>query len=145
MKNTKGSRRARWEHLVEDFARRVVSWQGRCALRLQDRMARLSLVNQRRIWWLFLVIGSLCICFVLIHPFVSKETVYSRWGVVRTLPATPAVCLPNAPTRIQLFPPIYERFSAAFDSVRLRGNAPIYPLPIFPTSTLQTERKNIQP
>ena len=107
------------EEQVERWVLQFLRWQGRMACKLQHKMNRLSPADQRRVWFFYVVGFSCCISVVLIRPFLKEDATN---GLEYWIPVNAPTW--RAPLSLSqhswiLFPPLYSRFSAAFDSVSI--------------------------
>jgi hypothetical protein len=128
-KNQGNAKHPWWEEQVERWVFLLLRWQGRMAFKLQQKMNHLSPADQRRVWLFYVVGFSCCISVVLVKPFLKED---ASNGLEHWVPMNARTW--RAPLSLSqhtwiLFPPLYSRFSAAFDDVVITPSSfPVYPL-----------------
>ncbi len=129
LKHVGNTKQPWWEEQVERWVFRFLRWQWRVSYKLQQRMDRLSPADQRRVWLFYVVGFSCCISVVLVKPFLNEE---ASNGLAHWIPVgahTERLTLALKQNQWILFPPLYSRFSAAFDGIVISPSSfPIHPL-----------------
>jgi len=129
LKHVGNAKQPWWEEQVERWVFRFLRWQWRVSYKLQQQMHRLSPADQRRVWLFYVVGFSCCISVVLVKPFLKEEASNGLAHWIPMIIRTGSVPMAFKQQQWILFPPLYSRFSAAFDGIVIPPSSiPVHPL-----------------